>query len=610
MNDKQRSYVAKSETAAHFLQALLNDVLDFSKIEANMLVMDLQSFRISGLFQELEDVLKPQAAEKGIELIVRKPEVQAQLLGDENRLRQILLNLGSNAIKFTSEGKVEIAAEVLSTRGQNLELQFSVHDTGIGIEHTHRESIFEVFTQAEANTTRRFGRSGLGLSICSGLLKLMGSSIHLESEPGVGSTFSFKLVLPMISENATRPPVDQTMEQPAPVLVPPLDTHRAKPLKKLPPSATLKGQAATQQQFFNSAKPLEGMRILVVEDSVPNQEVAQGLLEEQGAEVEIASNGQLGLEAILVASPPYDVVLMDIQMPVMDGFVATMAIRAITQFRDLPIIAMTANAIASDKDRCASIGMNGYIAKPYDIKDVVDILLEATRESKATAPQPGGTTLDASGLSVASVSRAAKGQLDLVRAIKRMGGNINVYTSVLSSFSKELGSVCHQLSEWQHEPSSDKAARLLHSCRGTSGMVGFEDLALAFADSETSLSQSQMPTLSIPDIEALRIAIEPARQTAIDLIALLKQDLSAKAKSPSQAPGQPMDHEQFTQELRQFMRLLDLKDEAAVDAFRRLQEDHPTRFMGVLGLVQKALESRDFVAAQEICDDLLIAMEL
>ena len=141
-------------------------------------------------------------------------------------------------------------------------------------------------------------------------------------------------------------------------------------------------------------------------------------------------------------------------------------------------------------------------------------------------------------------------------------------------------------------------------------MVGFEDLALAFADSETSLSQSQIPTLSIPDIEALRIAIEPARQTAIDLIPLLKQDLSATAKSPSQAPSQPTDHEKFTQELRQFMMLLDLKDEAAVDAFRRLQEDHPTRFMGVLGLVQKALESRDFVAAQEICDDLLIAMEL
>lgn len=607
LNDKQRNFLTKSESAAHFLQSLLNDVLDFSKIEANMLVIDEQAFWLQTMMEQLEDVLRPQAAEKGIAFKLRIPKLTSQLMGDEHRLRQILLNLGSNAIKFTNEGEVEISADLLSTHEQQLELQFRVRDTGIGIAQDQQERVFETFTQAEANTTRRYGGSGLGLSICRGIVRLMGSAITVDSELGKGSTFTFNLKLPSVPASTGEQSAPRSARATDP-LAEALPTPIPRPSLQSAITVQRSPASSNTAPAQDASTPLRGMRVLVVEDSLPNQEVARGLLEQQGATVSVASNGQLGLEAVLVASPPYDVVLMDIQMPVMDGFVATMAIRAITQFKNLPIIAMTANTISSDRDRCASIGMNGYIGKPYDIQDVVKVLLAATHKT-SPAPAPASSEkLETFGLSVATLSCAAQGGLDLARVVKRMGGNIGVYARVLSSFAQELGAACQQLARWQQEPSHDKAVRLLHSFKGTSGMLGFENLSAVFAQHENALSESNEPSLTTEAIGELHKVIEPVEQTANILIGLLQQDINRdKKKSPAMVDAQD-ERERFIKAIKNFMALLAQRDEAAFDMFERLEQDFARQFMGVHGLLRKALEIRDFAQAQQICDDLLLAL--
>ena len=602
LNEFQVNYLSKSESAAHFLQSLLNDVLDFSKIEANMLVIDSQAFWPQTTMSELEDVLRPQAVEKGITLSVRLPDLKSQVLGDENRLRQILLNLGSNAIKFTNEGEVEISAVVLATFERKVELQFCVRDTGIGIAPDQQEKIFETFTQAEASTTRRYGGSGLGLSICRGLLRLMGSAISLRSEPGVGSTFSFTLVLPTLDEPDSITSSASTIPRAADPLAQPLTPSTPVPAYVRAPIHGKPNDPATPD------KPLQDMRILVVEDSVPNQEVAKGLLEQNGATVHVAPNGQLGLEAVLVASPPYDAVLMDIQMPVMDGFVATMAIRAISQFKDLPIIAMTANTISTDRDRCLSIGMNGYIGKPYEIADVVNILLTAIKKSKAKLTKAGSSPQNTLGLSTATLSCAAQGGLDLVQAIERMGGNKDIYFRALTSFEHELESVCHKLTTWQQEPRDEKASRLLHSFKGSSAILGFEALSNVFAEEEKSLSQSQASSLPPEDIKRLRKVIDPALQTTSALLVLLQQDIDrGKEKNPEPNEAEH-DRVHFVNRLNQLMALLAAHNEAALGMLDKLGQEHPDQFMGMRQLLGQALEKRDFAQAKQICEDLLLAL--
>jgi len=330
---EQQEYLGLVKSSADSLLGIINDILDFSKIEAGKLQLENAPF---DLRQTLHDTMRPlalRAKQKGLELTYRvHPEVPALLIGDAIRLRQMLINLTGNAVKFTGRGGVDIRVEPLEQTDEEVCLRFSIRDTGIGIPREKQASIFEAFTQADTSTTRQYGGTGLGLAISTQLAQMMGGRIWLESEPGQGSTFHFTARLGV---SAARP---------------------------AEPEAPLTSETTPQE-----AIPL---RVLLAEDNPVNQRLAVRLLEKRGHSVVVARNGK---EAVArIQESDFDLVLMDVQMPEMNGFEATAAIRALEarSGRHLPIIAMTAHAMKGDRERCLEAGMDGYLSKPIRSEDL------------------------------------------------------------------------------------------------------------------------------------------------------------------------------------------------------------------------------------------------
>jgi signal transduction histidine kinase/CheY-like chemotaxis protein len=342
LNATQLDFVRKTDGAARSLLGLLNDILDFSKVEAGKMTLDPRPFNLDILLKDVAVILASNVGDKPVALRFDvAPDVPRVLLGDDMRLQQVLINLGGNAIKFTSEGEVVLGVRQVERGALDAVLEFSMHDSGIGIAAENQVHIFSGFSQAEASTTRRFGGTGLGLSISSRLVTLLGGTLQLNSAAGQGSTFYFQLRFPL----ASLPAVDV-------------------------PQPTLPGHAAPVR-----VKRLQGMRVLVVEDNKINQMVARGLLSKEGADITMADNGQLGVAAVATTQPHFDAILMDVQMPVMDGYAATRAIRQELGLATLPIIAMTANAMASDRAACLEAGMDEHIGKPFDLDQLVALLL-------------------------------------------------------------------------------------------------------------------------------------------------------------------------------------------------------------------------------------------
>ena len=455
---------------------MINDILDFSKIEAGRLELEALDFDVRETVEDAVEFLAEQALRKGLELVARvQAEVPTTLLGDPNRLRQILVNLVSNAVKFTDHGEVVVRASLREESDESATVVFEVRDTGIGIKPEVQERLFTAFTQADGSTTRKYGGTGLGLAICKQLVELMGGEIHLESQPGQGSTFTFTalfvkatsarmaprsmrtdlegLRLLIVDDHATNrmileefaaswqmlatsaesasvaldalqtaaaggTPYDLAIldmhmpghgrpgasahDQGDPALAPTRlvlltslnqdDEGRAarevgiaawltKPARKRRLYETLVrvlGEGRTRREP-TSSRPTElrasnGQHILVVEDSPINQQVAVGILETLGYRVDLARNGIEALVALKRAD--YDAVLMDCQMPEMDGFQATAEIRRLEQLtgRHVPILAMTANAMQGDREHCLQAGMDDYLPKPVHVAEVSALL--------------------------------------------------------------------------------------------------------------------------------------------------------------------------------------------------------------------------------------------
>lgn len=320
-----REQLGKVEDAAQSLLGLLNDILDFSKIEAGRMSLEHIPFDLWNVLERIEGLMAERASSKGLRLTVQKPaDLPRDLVGDPLRLGQVLLNLVSNAVKFTETGEVRVQVEAVEQDVGGVQLRFAVHDTGIGIKPAQMTRLFKAFTQADSSTTRRFGGTGLGLTISKELVNLMGGELGAWSEPGKGSCFSFVLKL-----------------------------GRAPPDWRSPPMETVDSQSA-----------LKGARLLVVDDNAINLEVASEMLRQAGALVSTAGNGREALAQLALGE--FDAVLMDLQMPVMDGYTATKRIREQPQFHDLPVLAMTANAMSGDRENCLAAGMNDHIPKPID----------------------------------------------------------------------------------------------------------------------------------------------------------------------------------------------------------------------------------------------------
>jgi signal transduction histidine kinase/CheY-like chemotaxis protein len=325
----QRECLETVKFSAASLLALLNDILDFSKLESQKLELEAIPFSLADL---VEDVLKPLALlahQKGLELIADvAPDVPVGISGDPGRIGQIIANLVGNAIKFTPHGHVVVRVRCEERLADRARLHFSVNDTGIGIPASKHATIFEAFSQADGSTTRRFGGTGLGLTISSTLVQLMGGRIWVDSAPGQGSTFQFTATFPVAAL----------------------------------PTARRTGDL----QIDSTDAPVGRAHILLAEDNIVNQRVAVGLLTRRGHTVDVVTNGLEALAAM--ASATYDVVLMDIQMPEMGGIEATHAIRAreASTGRHTRIVAMTAHAMAGDREQCLAAGMDGYLPKPID----------------------------------------------------------------------------------------------------------------------------------------------------------------------------------------------------------------------------------------------------
>ena len=346
LSPPQRDFVGKTQGAARSLLGLLNDILDFSKIEAGKLTLDPRAFSLDRMLSDVSVILQSNVNDKQLSLRLEvDPSVPRVLLGDDMRLQQVLINLGGNAVKFTNQGEVVLRVRLLERTALHALLEFAVCDSGIGIAPANQTHIFDSFSQAEASTTRRYGGTGLGLSISSRLVQLLGGQLQLSSVAGQGSTFYFQIRFP---------------------------------LAELPHDTPARLQAAGKPAVAK-AKRLQGLRILVVEDNKINQMVAAGLLRAEGADVSLADNGQLGVAAVASAQPSFDVVLMDVQMPVMDGYTATRAIRQELGLTALPIIAMTANAMASDRAACLEAGMDEHVGKPFELDNLVTTLLRLSR---------------------------------------------------------------------------------------------------------------------------------------------------------------------------------------------------------------------------------------
>ncbi|MBW2467360.1 MAG: response regulator, partial [Deltaproteobacteria bacterium] len=338
---KQRDYLNKIHSSANMLLRVINDILDFSKIEAGKLKMEVVDFSLKNVMDNLASMIAVKAQEKGLKILFPiADDVPLFLVGDPLRLSQVLINLTTNAIKFTESGEVVVSVDCEKITPDWVFLRFCVTDTGIGLTEDQQTRLFKAFDQADTSTTRQYGGTGLGLSISKKLVEMMGGEISVESKPGQGSTFTITIGFGLSQKEKIK------------------DEVPVKPLS-----------AAIEEK-----DKLQGLRILLVEDNKINQLVAQELLKVVGIVVEIANNGREAVDK--VRTDTFDGVLMDIQMPEMDGFEATIAIRNMADKKNLPIIAMTAHAMVGDREKSIAAGMNDHITKPIEPDELYSALLK------------------------------------------------------------------------------------------------------------------------------------------------------------------------------------------------------------------------------------------
>ena len=427
---EQRDYLAAVQSSADTLLALLNDILDFSKIESRKLALESVAFPLRAC---LDVVLRPhrlRAGQLGLTFTCDvADDVPPDLVGDPVRLQQVVTNLVANAIKFTERGTIAVRVERGDACACGVDLHFQVSDTGIGIPADKHRAIFEAFCQADGSTTRRFGGTGLGLTICASLVKMMLGRIWVDSEPGKGSTFHFTGRFGVSSTPAVEP------------------GHATSSLGSLGPIAPAAGPR----------------RVLLAEDNPVNQKVALGLLAKRGHSVTIVSNGRDACEAVERES--FDLLLMDVQMPVMGGFDATARIRARERATGghLRIVAMTAHAMSGDRERCLAAGMDGYLAKP-----VVPELLYRAVETGTTSPSPAaGDALESD-----TAPEPVHESMDMIVLLSRLGGDETLAADVIAVFLEDCPARVAAIGVAVADRDAARLRAAAHALKGSAANIG------------------------------------------------------------------------------------------------------------------------------------------
>ncbi len=451
----QRERLDKINSAAKHLLSIINDILDLAKIEAGKLELEHVDFTLDAVLDHVRSMILDSASAKGLEVVIDSDHVPFWLHGDATRLRQAVLNYAGNAVKFTEHGRISLRARLLESVDDSLLVRFEVEDTGIGIDPAGAARLFAPFEQADASTTRKYGGTGLGLAITRNLAKVMGGEAGVDSTPGEGSTFWF--TVPLGRGHGVMP---------------------AAPPRQADAESALRRHHA-------------GARLLLAEDNAINREVALELLHAVGLAVDSAEDGRVALEK--AQAYPYDLILMDMQMPEMDGLEATRAIRALPGWAVKPILSMTANAFAEDRKACLDAGMNDFIAKPVVPEDLYATLLHWLPERPENAPAPEIAHPSAAPAAQAPLDALALlPGLDIARGLSTLRGNQRKYLELLRRFVVDHRDDMNRLATCLDASDSSAARLLVHNLKGVAGNLGATHLAQIALDLEQSLLQRNM----------------------------------------------------------------------------------------------------------------------
>ncbi|MCF3631053.1 PAS-domain containing protein [Thalassospiraceae bacterium LMO-SO8] len=508
LTEQQADYLTKVDMSSHALLGLIDDILDFSKIEAGKMEIEAVAFNLDDVMENLSTMTTARAGAKPLDIQFHiDPSVPKNLKGDPLRLGQVLINLTANAIKFTEKGKVVVNVLPVpsSTAGtaKKRMLRFEVTDTGIGMSRDQIGKLFQPFTQADISTTRQFGGTGLGLAISHSLVTMMGGEIGVDSTEGKGSTFWFTAEVTVL-------PADLT-EDAAP-------THRPKP----------------KDARSDALKRIAGLRVLLVEDNEINQQVAREFLGLAGVTVDIASNGKIAIA--MVAETPYDAVLMDVQMPLMDGYQATEIIRADSRYNDLPIIAMTAHAMQSEREKCLAVGMNDHVTKPIDPNRLYAVLATWAARSGSHPAKPASKITAADSPAPTPVSAdvlpdTIKG-INLTEARAMMRGNDVILRRLLGAFHAKYMDQADKIAALLTDGDLETAVRTTHTLKGVSGNIRAERVYQAAKALDDQLRSGP----GEPEVDACLKELSSALDEVRDSLAIaLGGGNSAENKSPPPA---------------------------------------------------------------------------
>ncbi len=580
LTEKQYDYLTKIEMSSQNLLGIISDILDFSRIEAGKLEMESSDFDLWEAMDNLTNMFSAKSAKKEIELIVNmSPEVPRFLIGDALRLGQVLINLTSNAVKFTDSGEVVVTVELIENMNNQATLKFSVRDTGIGIAADKLPDLFLAFTQVDGSTTRQYGGTGIGLAICKRIVEMMQGQIWVESDEGRGSCFQFTAVFGCQLASNTQPAMI------------PKDLH-----------------------------------VLLVEDNPINQQVALGILKKAGTVVSVADNGEKAVS--MFKKGVYDIILMDVQMPVMDGFAATQAIRKVeseafsasgTHDTDaagdaeraenrspgIPVIAMTAHAMKGDREKCIAAGMNDYVTKPIDVGKLFSALdhwvpkdaarrMTDERVPDIEAPDPQD-----------DLGQRLPG-IDVASALQRLGGNRRLLKKLLLEFHSDYAGIANDIREAVGAGVTEVALRYAHTIKGVAGNFSAKDLMVASGELENGIRNGNIERLG-PLIDTF----EGAMTEICRVVARLRDSADESEISPAQ-PAQPS---RLAEQLNKLARLLRDQDLDAEDCIASIKQDMGgADYQSDLDDIEKRIRRLDFenarVRLSHLAKQMGIALEI
>lgn len=698
LDSKQFDYVKKINSSGHSLLGIINDILDFSKIEAGKLNFENIDFDLEQVFDDHANVVTYKAHEKGLEFVLGiGKNVPLSLVGDPLRLRQVLVNLVNNAIKFTHEGEISVLANLVKESEETVLLEFSVNDSGIGIEEQKLNKLFKSFSQADASTTRKYGGTGLGLAICKGIVDGQNGEIWVKSTEGKGSSFCFTLpftkqktqkkdlFIPtpdvrglkvlLCDDNATALEIlentledllfkvtavksgaeairmlEQNIESPFDLLLldwkmPEMDgIETIKALKakfgvNVIPSIIMVTAYNSDEIYQNVkdmdisgllVKPvshstllnaimnafgkidtvksydrnelnkkvekiasLKGARILLVEDNEINQQVAKELIEAAGINVDVAENGQVAVNILKTNAHKYQLVFMDIQMPVMDGYSATSLIREDLKLLNLPIVAMTADAITGVKEKCLKVGMNDFITKPIDTDNLYKTLKKHIPEGSFEAE-----ILDKPVGELKEVGIPKFKHINTNEGLNRVNNNGELYADLLNKFHSRYSAFEQDIADVLSKP--EELKRYIHTLKGTSGSIGAMNLHKASIELELHILN--------PDFEYLLKDYQENLDLVLNELGPFIQKREIQNSLSTQDKLQvEKSIEDMADQISELKTLINDNDLEASDKLKEiLHENLKPEIKTKLTKVLEALDSFDFDTASELLNELNI----